>query len=141
MKRRMHLGGKIAFGFLMIFLLTVFVAVVGQRSMVTTLERMEKLDDVRALSECLLEARRHEKNYIIRGEFSYIEKVKESCGQFRNKVSEIRNKFVDPVNLRQMDELLAGIQSYERRFLDFVDAVNAATQSRIEAARAAETGT
>ena len=64
---------------------------------------------------------RQEKNFIIRGHSEYIEKVAALVGNIKEQSAVTRARFKDLVNRKQMDDILAAINKYEKAFNHFVD--------------------
>ncbi len=76
MLRKMKLGTKIVSGFVIVLVLTGIISFIGWEGMRTIIDRAEKGDDTNQMVIMLLQARRHEKNLIIREDKKYIEDVK-----------------------------------------------------------------
>ncbi|GBC63008.1 methyl-accepting chemotaxis protein [Desulfonema ishimotonii] len=121
MRQDVHLGVKIGLGFLAMLLLTLGVGYVGYYSLESVSERVDKADDINRMVKMILEARRHEKNFIIRGDHSYVEKVSGYIRTIRRQAGETRKKFTTPHNREQIDAIRASVDVYEKAFLGYVD--------------------
>ncbi len=76
MFNRYKLKTKIASGFIFILILTCLVSYVGWDGMGKIVDRVEKADDTNLMIKMILQARRHEKNYIIRGDTNMSKRLK-----------------------------------------------------------------
>ena len=79
-------------------------------------DRVEKADDTNGMIKTIFQARRHEKNFIIRMDNKYAQEVKKEIANLKNLASNTRKKFKDPLNQSQMDEVLAAADRYEQAF-------------------------
>ncbi len=121
MLKRMKLRTKILGGFTIVLILTGIVSFVGWNGMQEVGDRVEKADDMSRMIEMVLQARRHEKNFIIRGEKEYAEKVAKEITNLKKQASESNNQFTDPLNKEQMNQVLAAIDKYEKSFARLMD--------------------
>ncbi|MBN1842036.1 MAG: methyl-accepting chemotaxis protein [Deltaproteobacteria bacterium] len=120
MLRDMKLGTKVAGGFAIVLILFAVVAFVGYNGMSGVVDRVDKADDTSQLIERMLTSRRHEKNFIIRGEKKYVDQVVEQTEAIKKQANETKVKFKDPVNKQQMDEATAATGRYEKSFGEYV---------------------
>ncbi len=121
MFRHMGLGTKIGFGFILVLILTGIVSFVGWDGLRKVLDRVDKADEMSRMIEMVLQARRHEKNFIIRSEKEYKEKVEKQIDSLKKQAVVSKDKFKDPLNKEQMDKVLAATDRYEKTFLRLVD--------------------
>jgi methyl-accepting chemotaxis protein len=87
-------------------------------------DRVDKADDVNRLVKGILESRRQEKNFIIRNNSDSIAMHAEAVRELREQVLITRDKFADPVNINQMDQVGASVEQYEAAFAGFMDMEN-----------------
>jgi methyl-accepting chemotaxis protein len=120
MLKNMKLGTKITGGFIVIMVITASIAYVGWDSLQVVTDRFFKVDDLECITKCILQARRHEKNFIIRNDKQYIEEVNQAVGKLKTTANNLKTKLKDPTNVRQMDAVLAAAASYEKTFADMV---------------------
>ena len=114
MFRTMKLNTKIfslVAGFALVLL---FIAGASWFSIQGILDRFEKVDETQGMYKNLLEARRHEKNFIIRQEQQWLDLVQKSTGDLKSQARKIQEKFTDPVNRQQIDEAAAAVIDYEK---------------------------
>jgi methyl-accepting chemotaxis protein len=123
MIKNMSLGKKIIGGFIVVLILTGFVSYVGWSSLQTVTDRYYKVDDIGSIKNHLLQARRHEKNLIIRGDMKWAAEVKKEIEEIRSVTNNVKERFKDPANKKQMDEVLEATVSYEKVFAELKDLV------------------
>jgi len=85
MFRNLKLNTKIlslVFGFALILLAIAAVGWLGMQGMV---ERFERVEAANKLYYDLLEARRHEKNFIMRGEQKWVDLVEKYVGEIKTQ--------------------------------------------------------
>lgn len=121
MLKDMKLGAKIGGGFAIVLVLLAVVAFTGYRGLTGVEDRVGKADDVNRLIKEILETRQQEKNFIIRGDNKYIDMVKENVITLKNQTNETKEKFKDPENKQQMEDVLAAVENYEKAFSGYVD--------------------
>jgi methyl-accepting chemotaxis protein len=126
------LNTKIAGGFSFVLILTCLVSYVGWDGMGRIVDRVEKSDDTHLMVKMILQARRHEKNFIIRGEPKYVLEVKKEIADLKNLAAGTRKKFKDPLNQGQMDEVLIAAERYEQAFNRVVDLAGKKTEQRVD---------
>ena len=124
MFKNMKLSMKLAAGFTMVLILTVAIAVVGMLGLTNVVDRVDKADDVNRLVKGILETRREEKNFVIRKDEASIKKHAEALGALVKQVDETRDKFSDPLNKGQMDQVEKAVKAYGVAFGRYVDMEN-----------------
>ncbi len=132
MFNRYKLKTKIAGGFIFTLVLTCLVSYVGWDGMGKIVDRVEKADDTNLMIKKILQARRHEKNFIIRGDAKYAQEVKKEIAGLKDLASNTRKKFKDPLNQSQMDEVLAAADRYEQAFNRVVELNAKKTEQRLD---------
>jgi len=90
-------------------------------------ERIAKVDDAVRLGEMILEARRDEKNFIIRGDPNYRDNAFKTVSGMVTLTEGLRRQFKDEANIKQADAMLAAIQEYRTAFGDYVAQLAAQT--------------
>ena len=80
MLKDMKLGAKIGGGFAIVLVLLAVVAFTGYSGLTGVEDRVEKTDDVNRLIKQVMETRQQEKNFIIRGDKKYVDRVAERVG-------------------------------------------------------------
>ncbi|NVM21192.1 MAG: methyl-accepting chemotaxis protein [Desulfobacterales bacterium] len=139
MLKNLKLGARIGGGFAIVLVLLAVVAFVGYNGLFGVSDRVDKVDDVNRIVKYLLESRRQEKNFVIRGGKEYIDKVQNKVADIKKQANETKEKFKDSVNRQQMDEVISAIGKYEKGFallVDLTEKQSAADAKMVKAARA-----
>ncbi|WP_231117088.1 HAMP domain-containing methyl-accepting chemotaxis protein [Pseudodesulfovibrio alkaliphilus] len=123
MLKNLRLAVKLGLSFAVVLALTLVVGLTGWRGMLSVVDRVDKADDVGELVQHILESRRHEKNFIIRGDQVYIDRVHSIVGSLVSQAKEARLKFENPVNQAQMDEVVSSVNEYGQAFDAMVTAI------------------
>lgn len=113
----MKLGTKITLGFLSVLLMTIVVAIVGWRGMSSLSEKAESADSTQLILRFLLEARRHEKNYIIRGEQEYADRTQKAISSLKDSATKLKQKSDDPGTIKNLEDILTATAAYENKVL------------------------
>jgi len=121
MLKNLKLGAKIVGGFVIVLVLLAVVAYVGYNGLSGVVDRVDKGDDVNRMVKGVLEARQQEKNYIIRGEDSYVGKVDESVKEIITQAKTTKDKFNQKVNKDEMDHVIREVTGYQKAFHGYVD--------------------
>jgi len=114
MFRRMKLNTKIISMVVGFSLVLLFIAAVGWLGMKGVIARFEKVDDANIMYKNLLESRRHEKNFILRGDPKWAEMVETQINAIRTQAKNTKERFTDPINKQQIDETMAALINYEK---------------------------
>jgi methyl-accepting chemotaxis protein len=120
MLRDVKISTKVIIGFGIVLFLMVVVGYIGSNGMSSTKDRVEKADDVNRMVKMIQHARQYEKNFIIRGENEYVEKVFETTTDLVNQAKETKEKFDQKVNKEQMDQVVAEVTEYTEVFRNYV---------------------
>ncbi|WP_319406241.1 methyl-accepting chemotaxis protein [uncultured Desulfosarcina sp.] len=120
MLNNIKISTKIGIGFGIVLFLMLMVGYIGLNGMTGTVDRVEKADDVNRMVKFIQQARQHEKNYVIRGDQQYVDKVSEVLASLVEQVNETKGKFDQPVNKEQMDEVLTKVNEYNAAFSQYV---------------------
>ena len=120
MLKNMKFAVKIGGGFAIVLVLTALIGVVGWNGMNSTADRVDKADDANRIIKYVLQVRRQEKNFIIRGDEEYVEKVTEILEDIQTQASETKAKFNDPANKKQMDDVIESMAAYGGAFTAYV---------------------
>ena len=121
MFNKMKLGTKIAGIAAVLIVLACIVAGVGYYGMEGVVDRVEKADAVDSLAKDILIARQHEKNFIVRGDAAYIDKVKEQLEKIIKEAEKTKGRFKQKVNQDQMALVIRETQDYGSAFAAYVD--------------------
>lgn len=135
MWKNLKIRTRISLGFILMLVLLVLVGSAGYSSLVAVMDHGRKVDEVQMIVKNLLEARRHEKNLIIRNDAEYREKTLKATSEIKRQALAVKEHFKQAGNKRIMDDVLAGTALYEdsfRRLADLVLAGGVATPEQAE---------
>ena len=118
--RPMKLKTKIFGGFVFLLLLTTTVALVGWYSLTALIASVELRDHVNLIMKNSLEARRQEKNYILRGDQQYLNEVGRSVQAIKDLAEEGRRASADDTNRASFGRILESVGLYEAAFNRYV---------------------
>ena len=84
-------------------------------------QRLVKLEDAYRVAMMSLEARRHEKDYQIRGGVEYISKHKKMIDGIIALTTDLKYRFKDSSNIERADKLIASVKCYQDAFTNFIE--------------------
>lgn len=113
MKSGFSIAVKIGASFAFILFLTCLTTVIGISSLDKVITRANKVEDISGIVKNLLEARRQEKNLVIRKEHQYLEKALAATAAAKKQALESKNGFTQVSNRNQMDEVVRETTEYE----------------------------
>ncbi len=114
------LGTKISGGFGMLCILLLVVACVGLGALRIVVNNWHKADIANEQIKTILEARRHEKNFVIRGDFEYVKNVEALAADFRKKAEQSAGRNVSPEEKKAQEHSLEEMNKYIAAFHDYV---------------------
>jgi methyl-accepting chemotaxis protein len=126
---------RICLGFIVMLILLGLIGVTGYSSLLTVMDHSSKSEDVQMIVKNLLEARRHEKNLIIRKESEYRDRTLKATAEMKRLALATRERFKEADNRKLMDDVLTSTAIYEdafRRLADLVLAGGAPTPELAE---------
>ncbi|MEW6660344.1 MAG: methyl-accepting chemotaxis protein [Thermodesulfobacteriota bacterium] len=88
-----------------------------------------RVEDTENIYKDLLQARRHEKNFLIRYDKQWLDLVGKSTGEIKEKAGNVKARLDDPRSKQQIDEVMRAIAGYEKameRLAEWVDKKQAA---------------
>ncbi len=135
--KNLRLSLKLAVGFGLVLALTALVAVVSWHGFSTTLDRVDNADAMSEIIRMGLESRRHEKNFQIRHDQKSIADVQKQIDGMLALAKKYKERFTDPVNREQMDQVAKAAQGYDAAFKGFVDRENNRAKTQKTMAEAA----
>ncbi len=121
MFKNLKLAVKIGGGFAIVLILTGIIGVISWTSMTGVTDRVDKADDANRLVKQILETRRQEKNFIIRGGQEYVDRVHTQAEDMKNQATDTKAKFEQLANRQQMDDVFTAVGDYETAFDNYVD--------------------
>ena len=141
MFKKMTLSTKIAGLSTILILLGSIVAFVGYNGLSGVVDRVGKADDINRVVKYNLELRRQEKNFIIRKDHIYIDKINDLIKNIKTQLEDTKGRFKNAQHREMIDKALAAINKYDQSFEAYVkafdDKINA-DKALVTAARAAQ---
>jgi methyl-accepting chemotaxis protein len=101
-------------------------------------DKLTKADDANRIIKWILECRRHEKNYQLRDDLEYHDRVNETAEEIINLARDMRSRFRQAHNQEQADMIIAQVQAYLAAFDEFVEidvSMDKAEEEMVQAAR------
>jgi len=121
-----------------VLILTTAVGFIGWNGMNGVVDRVDKADDANRIIKWILECRRHEKNFQLRDDHTYKDKVDGIATEAINLAKEMRSRFNQAHNQEQTDMVIAQGQAYLAAFDEFVEIdlkMDIAEDEMVQAAR------
>ena len=116
MMKHWSIRAQIGLGFSVLLLLLCAVSYQGRRYLLTVVDHSRKSDDMQSMVKALLEARRNEKNLILRKKVEYRDKSLASIAEIKRQAQWDKDHFDDNDNRKMMDDVLASVDSYDAAF-------------------------
>ncbi|MBU3913921.1 methyl-accepting chemotaxis protein [bacterium] len=120
MFKNLKLGIKIGGGFAVVLILTAIVAFMGWNGLRGVVDRVDKADDVNRIIKFMLETRSEEKNFIMRGDSEYADRVKKLLAEIEKEAKALKDQFNDSLNKAQMDRIIVAEERYKKAFEQIV---------------------
>jgi len=117
--RDLKMAIKVFGGFSIVLVLLMIVAFFGYSGLTGVVNRASNKEDVSMLVRLFLQARQHEKNFIMRDDSSYVDKLNRSIDTLNSKATELKKIFKDQYNIDQMDRVIQASDKYEQSFDTF----------------------
>ena len=118
----LKLGLKLGLGFGLVLLLTVLVASIGLNSMGGVESRVENTNDMRFLRDQLGEGLRAERNFLGDKNSTHRDAGLKAIEELKRQAADSRdNKFEDPANKRQMEDVITAADAYGKGLTAFID--------------------
>jgi len=107
---------KLYIGFGIVLILTAAVGFVGWNGLTTTAQMVVNADATNRMLKWTLQMRRHEKNFLIRKDEEYVQKIMKLLGDLREQCETTKATMKKQENRDQIDAVLAGADNYEEAF-------------------------
>ena len=117
MLKKLKISTQLFIGFGVVFALFGIVNLQEYTGLARVVERSGKSDDMQSIVIYLLDARRNEKNLLIRNDVSYREKVVSDIAAARELAISNKEQFEDSESRRLMDDIVNSLGIYEHSFL------------------------
>jgi methyl-accepting chemotaxis protein len=130
--RNLKMGVKIFGGFSIVLLLMVVVAIFSFKGLTGVVKRAGNKDDVVKLTQSFYKTRQHEKNFILRSDKSYADKLKQEISVLKNNASQLQKVFKDKQDIVLIDHVIQAAENYENAFEQFRNLRNQKSQQMQE---------
>ncbi|MCG8549051.1 MAG: methyl-accepting chemotaxis protein [Desulfobacterales bacterium] len=143
MLKRIKLGTKISVGFGVVLVLMLVASTAGFNGLSSVVRQMTDAVDTGNLAITMYETRQQEKNFILRGDESYVTVVIAQWELLKEEIETIRTRSTNPQTLLQLDEMGRMADKYRQAFDTYIslensikeaDAVMVASARQMEAA-------
>lgn len=118
---KLRLSTKMYAGFALLIVISCSIAVVGYTGLAGVTDRVDKSDDVNRMVKMILEARRHEKNFIINNDKNYIGKVDQVTADIFDQANVTNGKFSQQLNKDQMTSVMESVTEYSNKFKEYAE--------------------
>jgi len=116
----LKIAKKLYIGFGVVLILAMAVGYVGWNGLTTVGEMVTNADDANRLIKWAKDCRQQEKNYIMRDDMQYVERVHETLADMYKQVDETKARFKDQVDVVAIEEAQDRTKEYEAAFDDWV---------------------
>jgi len=137
--RNLKMGVKIFGGFSIVLLLMIIVAIFSYNGLSGVVNLAHNKDNVGKLTQSFLLSRQHEKNYIMRNDNSYMDKLKQELSVLEKNANHLKSIFKDIQVKKYMDHVKQAAENYEKAFDQFSNLRNQKTQRMQEMRENAKT--
>ncbi len=119
---QVKLRTKIFGGFVFLLLLTTSMAFLGWHNLRVLVTEVEHRDTLNLIQKNALEARRQEKNYVLRGGQEYLDAVSRLVQAIKDQVAAGGQAITDQTIRESLGKILESTGSYEAAFRRYVNA-------------------
>jgi methyl-accepting chemotaxis protein len=133
----MKIGLKLLLGFLSVILLTLVVGFAGWFGLTGSSHRSGNSENMADIVQYILEARREEKNFIIRKDDESIKKQADAFEKTMNLAIHAKELLKDQAHRDQMDRVIEEINNYQKTFLAYVESEGSKNKAMEEMRQAA----
>lgn len=131
MSRHVKLGTKISIGFGIVLILLIVASAVGFKGLSRVVMEMTDAIATGNLTNTMYESRQQEKNFIIRGDASYLDAVLTKSDFLKKEIEAIKIRSTDPKNLRQLDDMIKEVDKYRQAFDAYVTLENSVEEADV----------
>lgn len=124
MSNRIKLGTKISVGFGVVLVLLLVAAVAGFNGLSRVVSHMTDAIDTGNLTMAMYEARQQEKNFILRGDESYVKAVTTQSDLLKESIRAIKARSNDPETLGPLGDMVKMADKYRQAFDTYITLEN-----------------
>ena len=127
--KNMKIGIKLLLGFFAVIVLTIVVGLAGWIGLSGVSKRADNTETMGSIVQYILEARREEKNFIIRKDDASIKKQADAYEKTIALAKQAKDQFTLKKHRDQMDQIIEQVNNYQKAFLTYVETENAKNQA------------
>jgi methyl-accepting chemotaxis protein len=134
----LKIAKKLYIGFGIVLVLAMAVGYVGWNGLTTVGEMVTNADDANRLIKWAKDCRQQEKNFIMRGDQMYVERVHETATKMYAQADETKARLQDQADIAALELSRAETKKYEAAFDQWVEyraEAEVAMETMVEAAR------
>ena len=120
MLSRFNLAKKIGGGFIIILVLLVLVAFVGQTGLTKVVDKVASANRFQTLENLILDARQNEKQFILTNDPKAIEKVNKDVSALKTEIGVLSTQTNDAGLQEDIKEISGQLEDYGKAFTEFV---------------------
>nr|WP_320192502.1 methyl-accepting chemotaxis protein [uncultured Desulfobacter sp.] len=124
MSKRIKLGTKISVGFGVILILMLVATTAGFNGLSNVVRQMTDAIDTGNLTMTMYESRQQEKNFILRGDESYVKAVIAQSDLLKEEIETIKARSTDPETLLQLGDMVKMADQYRQAFDTYITLEN-----------------
>ena len=129
---------KLYIGFGVVLVLAAAIGYVGWDGLTTVANNVTNADDANRLSKWAKDCRQQEKNYIMRNDMMYVDRVHETTAKMYAQADETKARFEDQADVAAIETAAKQTKDYEASFNDWVrlrGEAETAMETMVQAAR------
>ena len=134
----LKIAKKLYIGFGIVLVLAMAVGYVGWNGLTTVGEMVTNADDANRLIKWAKDCRQQEKNFIMRGDQMYVDRVHETAAKMYAQADETKARLQDQADIAALELSRAETKKYEAAFNQWVEyraEAEVAMETMVEAAR------
>jgi len=116
----LNLGLKISAGFIIILVLAAAVGLVGINSLSQVNQAADRLQKGYQIEQIFQQARSSEKNYIITGDYKYVDEALSSIGSLNGKIEELEISFNNGDITPVYENMKNNVSEFQEKFGEYV---------------------
>ena len=118
------LSVKLFSGFGVMIVLLIAVSGLGYFALTSVCAKARNSDQITSIVKDMLEARRHEKNYILRRDDQYIDRVNKLIKQALGRIALAKAERSYEQHIQRFEKITLDIQEYRRAFQNYITALS-----------------
>ncbi|MCD6248955.1 MAG: methyl-accepting chemotaxis protein [candidate division Zixibacteria bacterium] len=116
----LKIAKKLYIGFGVVLVLAMAIGYVGWDGLTTVNDRVTNADDANRLIKWTKDCRQQEKNYIMRDDMMYVDRVHETSAKIYELADNLKARFEDPVDIKAIETTYDYMKVYETAFDSWV---------------------